>query len=70
MYAASRIPPSSISALAVRDGRPRLAARLVALLDGPSRETVITAAWLHDIGHPPGVRVTPAFTSGEQETSE
>jgi hypothetical protein len=27
-------------------------------LDAPSSETVVTAAWLHDIGHAPGVRDT------------
>jgi putative nucleotidyltransferase with HDIG domain len=34
------------------------AERLAALLDAPSSETVVTAAWLHDIGHAPGVRDT------------
>lgn len=35
-----------------------LAERLAVALDAPSRETVVTAAWLHDIGRAPGVRDT------------
>jgi HD superfamily phosphodiesterase len=34
------------------------AERLATLLDAPGGETVVTAAWLHDIGHAPGVRDT------------